>query len=81
MKSLNYQYYIGATATCTKHMMETTKGMYWFKDDNKYCFLFHRWFSSKRSPDDSENLVAEFIGLVKKSTKDFCKVDNKGLRN
>ena len=41
---------LGATAVCTKRMMEATKGIgnMDIKGATKYCFILNIWFSSKK---------------------------------
>ena len=56
-------------------MMEATKGVGqksikgWTKD----CLLFDIWFASKKAAEAAMEVGAEFIGMVKKNTKGFCK--------
>ena len=75
MKHSKYYKELGATAACTKIMMEETKGIGkksikgWTKD----CLLFDGWFASKKAAEAAMEVGAEFIGMVKKNTKGFCK--------
>ena len=60
---------------CTKRMMEETKGIGQKskKGRPKDCFLFDRWFASKKAAESAMELGAELIGTVKTNTKGFCK--------
>ena len=53
MKDSRYQQNIGATAACTKWMMEATKGVGQksIKGGPKDCFLFGSWFASKKAAE------------------------------
>ena len=75
MKSSRYQQYLGATAACTKWMMEEKKwiGPKSKKGGPKDCFLFDSWFASKKAAESSMELGVELIGMVKTNTKGFCK--------
>ena len=75
MKESHYQKELGATAACTKWMMEETKGMGQNSKIGgpKDCFLFHSWFASKKSAEAAMELGAELIGMMKTNTKGFCK--------
>ena len=74
-KDSRYQQELGATAACTKRMMEETKGIGQKskKGGTKYCFLFHSWFASNKAAEAAMELGAELIGMVKTNTKGFCK--------
>ena len=51
MKHSNYQQELGATAACTKRMMEATKGIgqKFIEGGTKYCLLFESWVASKKA--------------------------------
>ena len=51
MKHSKYYKELGATAACTKIMMEATKGIGQksIKGGTKDCFLFDSWFASKKA--------------------------------
>ena len=53
MKYSRYQKELGATAACTKRMMEETKGIGQKskKGGPKDCFLFDSWFASKKAAE------------------------------
>ena len=74
MKDSRYQKELGATAACTKRMMEETKGIGQKskKGGPKDCFLFDSWFVSKKAAESAIELGAELIGMVKTNTKGFC---------
>ena len=75
MKDSRCQQEIGATAACTKRVMEETKGIGQKskKGGPKDCFLFGSWFPSKKAAEAAMELGAELIGMVKTNTKGFCK--------
>ena len=75
MKNSRYQQELGATAACTKRMMEETKGIgqKYKKGGAKDCFLFDSWFASKKAAEAAMELGVELIGMVKTNTKGFCK--------
>ena len=75
MKDSRYQQELGATAACTKRVMGATKGVGHksIKGLTKDCFLLDSWFTSKKAEEAAMELGAEFIGMVKKNTKGFCK--------
>ena len=75
MKQSKYQQEIGATAACTKRMMESTKGIgqEYIKWGTNYCLLFDSWFSSKKAAEAVMEVGAELIGMVKTNTKGLCK--------
>ena len=75
MKKSRYHQELGATAACTKRMMEETKGIGQNskKGGPKDCFLFDSWFASKKAEEAAMELGAELIGMVKTNTKGFCK--------
>ena len=77
IKSSRYQKELGATAACTKWMMEETKGIdrseVLKRGGPKDCFLFDSWFASKKAAEAAMGLGAELIGMVKTNTKGFCK--------
>ena len=75
MQEIRYQKELGATAACTKRMMEATKGIGQKskKGGTKDCFLFDSWFSSNNSAEAAMELGTELIGMVKTNTKGFCK--------
>ena len=74
MNHSKYQKELGATADCTKRMMEATKGIgqKYIKMGTKDFFLFDCWFASKKVAEAAME-VAELIGVVKTNTKGFCK--------
>ena len=75
MKDSRYQQELGATAACTKRMIEATKGIgrKSIKGGTKDCFLFDGWFASKRAEEAAMEMGAELIGMAKTNTKGFCK--------
>ena len=75
IKGSRYQQELGATAACTKRMMEETKriGQKSKKGGPKDCFLFDSWFASKKAAEAAMELGAELIGMVKTKTKWFFK--------
>ena len=75
MKNSRYQQELGATAACTKRMMEETKGIGQKskKRGPKDCFLFDSRFASKKAAEAAMELGVELIGMVKTNTKGFCK--------
>ena len=75
MKDSRYQKDLGATAACTKRMMEETKGIDQKskKGGPKGCFIFDSWFASKKAAEAAMEFGAELIGMVKTNTKGFCK--------
>ena len=75
MKDIHYQKELGATAACTKRMMEETReiGQKSKKGGMKDCFLFDILFASKKDAEAAMELGAELIGMVKTNTKGFCK--------
>ena len=75
VKNGKYQKELVATAACTKRMMEATKGIGQksIKGGTKDCFLFGRWFASKKATEAAMLVVAELINMVKTNTKVFCK--------
>ena len=70
MKDSLYQQELGATAACTKRMMEATKGIGHKskKGGTKDFFLFDSWFASKKASEAAMEMGAEFIGMVKTNT-------------
>ena len=60
MKHSNYQQELGATAACTKRMMEATKGVGQksIGGGTKECFLFDSWFAYKKAAEAAIELVA-----------------------
>ena len=70
-----YQQQLGATAACTKKMMEATKGVgqRYRKGVAKDFFIFDSWFSSKKLAESAMEVGAKLIGMVKTNTKGFCK--------
>ena len=71
MKNSRYQKELGATAACTKRMMEETRGIgqkskKWGPKD---CFPFDSWFASKKAAESAMELGAELVGMVKTNTK------------
>ena len=74
-KNSRYHQELGATAACTKRMMEATKGIGQKskKGGTKDCFLFDSWFPSKKAAEAAMELGAELICMVKKNTKGFYK--------
>ena len=75
MKESRYQKELGATAACTKRMMEETKGIgqNCKKGGPKDCFLFDSWFALKKAAEAAMELGADFIGMVNTDTKGFYK--------
>ena len=75
MKHSKYQQDLGATASCTKIMMEATKGIGQksIKGGTKDGFIFDSWFASKKAAESVMEVGAKLIGMVKKNTKGFCK--------
>ena len=75
MKHIKYYKELGATVACTKIMMEATKGIGkksikgWMKD----CLLFDSWFASKKAAEAVMEVGADFIVMMNKNTKGFCK--------
>ena len=55
MKDSRHQQELGATAACTKRMMEETKGIGQKskKGGTKDCFLFDSWFASKKAAESA----------------------------
>ena len=53
MKHSTYQKELGATAACTKRMMEETKeiGQNSIRGGKKDYFLFDGWFASKKAAE------------------------------
>ena len=53
MKNTRYQKELGATAACTKRMMEETRGIGQKskKEGPKDCFLFDSWFALKKAAE------------------------------
>ena len=43
------------------------------KDATKDCFIFEKYFSSKRSSKDVMDVGDDIIVTVKTNTKEFCK--------
>ena len=72
-KHRNYQQYLGATAACTKRMMEATKriGKKSIEGGTKDCFLLYGWFDSKKAAEAAMEISAELIGIVKTNIKGF----------
>ena len=70
MKHIKYKKELGATASCTKIMMESTKGIYKksIKGGTKDCLLFDSWFASKKAAEVAMEVGAELIGIVKTNT-------------
>ena len=75
IKDSRYQYELGATAECTKRMMEETKGIVQksIKGRTNDCFLFDSWFASDKTAEDVMGVGSELIGMVKTNTKGFYK--------
>ena len=73
MKDSRYQKELGATAACTKRMMEETRGIGQKskKGVPKDCFLFDIWFASKKAAEAAMELGADLIGMVNTNTKGF----------
>ena len=75
MKHSKYYKELGATAACTKIMMEETKGIGkksikgWTKD----CLLFDSWFASKKAVEAAMEVGAEFIVTMNKIPKDSAR--------
>ena len=75
MKHRKYHQELGATAACTKIMVEATSGIGQkdIKGGTKDCFLFDIWLVSKKAEESEMEIDAELIGMVKTNTKGFCK--------
>ena len=73
MKHSKYQQDIGATAACTKIMIEETKGIVQksIKGGMNDCFLFDSWFASNKAAESAMEVGAGLIGMVKTNTKGF----------
>ena len=69
------QQQIGATAACTKIIMEATKGIVKKsrKGATKYCFVFDSWFTSKKAGVAVMYVVAFSISMFNTNTKVFYK--------
>ena len=83
MKHSKYQQELGANAACTKKIMEATEGIGQksIKGGTKDFFLFDSWFASKKAAESAMEVGAEFIGMMKKNTKGFCKETIEKLTN
>ena len=75
MKHSKYQQDIGSTATCTKRIIEATKGVCQksIKGGTKDCFLFDSLLTSKKSEEDAIEVGAKLVGMAKTNTKGFFK--------
>ena len=71
MNHRKYQKELGATAACTRIIMEATKGIgqNYIKGVMKDCFLFDDWFSSNKAEEAVMGVGAELIDMVKKNNK------------
>ena len=49
------------------------------KGSTRDYFLFKSWFSSKKLAETSASIGVDLIGMVKISTKGFCKATIEGL--
>ena len=72
-KNSKYQKDLGATASCTMRMMETTKGISqkYRKGATKDCFIFDSWLYSKKSEESAMEVGAKLLGMVKTNNKGF----------
>ena len=70
MNNSKYYLKLGATAACTKIMMEAIKGIGQrdTKGDTKGCFIFDSWFFSKNTEESAIDVGAEIIGMFKTNT-------------
>ena len=75
MKHRNYQQQLGATAACTKRIVESTKGVgkKSIKEGTKDCFLSDSWFASNKVEETAMGVGSGLIGMVKTNIKVFCK--------
>ena len=75
MKSSRYHLELGATADCTKRLMEETKGLGQrdLKGSMRDFYLFDSWFLPKKSAEAAASIDVDLIGMVKNNTKDFLK--------
>ena len=75
MNYSRYQKEFGATAACTKQIMEATMGIGQksIKGGTSYCFLFDSLFASKKAAEAAMEMGDRFISMVKTNTKGFCK--------
>ena len=71
IKKRKYHLEIGATAACTKRMMETTKAL--GQRDIKGPKNGGCRVSSKRSAEDVMDVGADMVGMDKTHTKGLCK--------
>ena len=83
MKHSKYQKDFGTTAACTKIIMEAKKGVIqkYRKGATKDCLISYSWFSSKKAAETVIKVGSEFIFMVKKNTKIFCKKTIEKLKN
>ena len=72
---------LGATAACTKILMEETKGLgnRSLKGSTRDFSLFDSWFLPKKAAKAAASIGVDFIGIVKTNTKVFCKDMIEGL--
>ena len=72
---IQYHFELGATAACTKRLMEDTKGMGQrsVKGSTRDCFLFNSLFLSKKASEAAASIGVDLIGMVENNTKVFFK--------
>ena len=75
MKDSCYQQELGATAACTKRMMEATKeiGQKSIKRGDKGLLLFDSYFASNKAEESAMGVGAKLIGTAKTNAKGFYK--------
>ena len=75
LKHSNYHKDLGATAACTKRIMEAKNGIGQksITGGTKDCFLFDSWFGSKGAAESLMEFGAESVFMVNTNTKAFCK--------
>ena len=80
MKQSKYHQKLGVTESCTKIMLEATKGIgqKYIKEATKDCFIFDNRFSSKKLEEATMEVGADLVGMIKANIKGFCKdiIDN-----
>ena len=76
-----YHLELGTTSTCTKRLMEDTKGMGQrvLKGSTRFLTLFVSWFLSKKAAEAADSIGVDLIGMLKTNTKGFFKVTIEGL--
>ena len=81
INSSRYCVELGATSACTKILMEETKGMGQraLKVSTTDCLLFVSWLLSKKSEEAAASIFIDLIGVMKISTKGFCKATIEGF--